>query len=384
MSCCEPETSPPVKPPPVASNCCAGEAPPVQTSCCAPEASDTTGAQSPAKRRDWLLIISAALIVAGYALHLGLSASGTHLPVIGAFAMGVHHVVNIIWWGIALGIVMVGLLSRVPREFVVATLGPPGTQGIVRAACAGVMLDLCSHGILMVAAKLYERGASTGQMIAFLIASPWNSLSLTLILVALVGLPWTLAFIGLSMIVAIATGLGFDALVRRGSLPPNPNQTDLPADFRFWPAARAGMREADWSPAAWLAMLKAGFTDSRMVMRWILFGIVLAALIRTMFDAEAFGTWFGPTLTGLALTLVGATLMEVCSEGSVPIAGDLFTRARAPGNAFAFLMAGVSTDYTEMLVLRGLARSWKFALMLPLLTLPQIIGLGLLLNQLGP
>ena len=35
----------------------------------------------------------------------------------------------------------------------------------------------------MVGAKLYERGASIGQVMAFLIASPWNSFSLTLTLV---------------------------------------------------------------------------------------------------------------------------------------------------------------------------------------------------------
>ena len=47
----------------------------------------------------------------------------------------------------------------------------------------------------MVGAKLYERGASIGQLMAFLIASPWNSLSLTIIMVSLIGWQWTLMFI---------------------------------------------------------------------------------------------------------------------------------------------------------------------------------------------
>ena len=49
-------------------------------------------------------------------------------------------------------------------------------------------------GILIVGAKLYECDANIGQVIVFLIASPWNSFSLTLILIAFIGLPWTLAF----------------------------------------------------------------------------------------------------------------------------------------------------------------------------------------------
>jgi uncharacterized membrane protein YraQ (UPF0718 family) len=57
------------------------------------------------------------------------------------------------------------------------------------------------------------------------------------------------------------------------------------------------------------------------------------------------------------------------------------TRAAAPGNAFAFLMAGVSTDYTEILVMREATKSWKIAFFLPLVTVPQIVLLGWLMNQ---
>ena len=73
-----------------------------------------------------------------------------------------------------------------------------------------------------------------------------------------------------------------------------------------------------------------------MILRWILFGAVLAAAIRALVPLEVFGDWFGPTLAGLALTFVAATIIEVCSEGSSPIAADLLTRANAPGNGFAF------------------------------------------------
>ena len=77
-----------------------------------------------------------------------------------------------------------------------------------------------------------------------------------------------------------------------------------------------------------------GLAESRMILRWILLGVVLAAVIRTTVPAESFEAYFGPTLLGLAATLVATTIIEVCSEGSSPIAADLLTRANAPGNAF--------------------------------------------------
>jgi hypothetical protein len=83
---------------------------------------------------------------------------------------------------------------------------------------------------------------------------------------------------------------------------------------------------------------------------------------------------------GLVATVFFATILEVCSEGSSPIAADFVTRAGAPGNAFAFLMAGASTDYTDIMILKDTTKSWKIALFLPLITLPQIILLAVLIN----
>jgi uncharacterized membrane protein YraQ (UPF0718 family) len=286
------------------------------------------------------------------------------------------------WWGIALGVLAIGWLNRIPREVVISVLGPGHSKrGIFRATAAGLMLDLCNHGILMVAMKLYERGASLGQVMAFMIASPWNSFTLTLILFGLIGIPWTLAFIAFSMVIAWVSGMIFDALEKNGTLPMNPYKEDLPADFKLRPALKELSSNADYSAKATLDMLWQGIKGSRMVVRWILFGIVLVALLRAFVPMEIFETWFGATVGGLFLTLLAATVIEVCSEGSTPIAADLVTRANAPGNGFTFLMAGAATDYTEIMVVKDTMKSWKIALFLPLITVPQVLFIGCIMNQ---
>lgn len=330
---------------------------------------------------DYLMWGSLAVVAVFYLLHWQFAALLAPFPSMEVFAQSVFDLMNTMWWGVVLGVVMIGLLSKVPREFVISALGRgDGITGLMRATLAGVLLDLCSHGILMVAAKLYERGASTGQVMAFLIASPWNSFSLTLVLIALIGLPWTIAFIVLSAAIALLTGIVFEALIRRGALPANPNQIDLPADFHFWREAKKRLSATTFSPALIGDMALNGLRDSRMVVRWLLFGVILAGLIRAFMDPAHFGTWFGPTLTGLGLTVLVATVLEVCSEGSAPIAADLLTRAAAPGNSFAFLMAGVATDYTEIMVLREATKSFRIALFLPLITVPQVLAISWLMN----
>jgi uncharacterized membrane protein YraQ (UPF0718 family) len=116
------------------------------------------------------------------------------------------------------------------------------------------------------------------------------------------------------------------------------------------------------------------------VLRWLLFGLVVAAAVRAFVDPENFATWFGPTLLGLGATLIATSIFEVCSEGSVPIAAELMNRALAPGNSFTFLLAGVATDYTEVMIVKETTASWKIALFIPLVTVPQVLLIGVALN----
>lgn len=327
-------------------------------------------------RPDILFWGSLGLVAAGYLWHLTPWAAAT------GFSAAIFELMNQMWIGIAIGIVAMGVMGRIPRPFIMAALGTAkGWRGIVRAVLAGVILDLCSHGILMVGAKLYERGASAGQLMAFLIASPWNSLSLTVILISLIGWGWTLAFIGLSAVVAMITGLIVEALVERGRLPANPSRIPLPEGFSFWREAKQAWSGVHLTPRYILAMLRAGLIDSKMILRWLFIGVLIAAALRVFIEADHFAHYFGPSLIGLGVTLLAATVIEVCSEGSAPIAADIMTRAHAPGNAFTFMMAGVATDYTEIMVLREATKSWKLTLALPLITTPQVLLLGWWLNQ---
>ena len=358
------------------------------SSCCAPKPSQTSSCHdtaqednccAPAPNKIDLLLWGSLIGVAAFYL---LSFTGLeHSHWLGTFSHSVRDLMHVMWWGLALGILMVGLLSQIPQDFVLSVLGKGGSKtGLLRATFAGVFMDLCSHGILMVGMELRRKGASLGQVMAFLIASPWNSLSLTLIMIALIGLPWTLAFIALSMLIGLTAGWLFDRLEENGTLPSNPNKHELDGNFEFWPEAKRQLANVSWDRQLLSRITKGGMNGARIILKWLLFGVLLASAIRAFVSLEDFQTYFGPTLFGLIATLIAATIIEVCSEGSTPIAADLMTRANAPGNSFAFLMGGVATDYTEIMVIKETTKSWKTALFLPLLTLPQVFVVAWLLN----
>lgn len=342
---------------------------------------DDGGGHRHGRRIDFLLYGSLAVIAAAFIVHFALPVPVAWMETLAA---SIVDLMKTMWWGIVLGIFAVGAMQKLPREYFTALLGRGDTVGgLLRAALAGLVLDLCSHGILMVGAQLYKRGASLAQVMTFLIASPWNSLSLTLILFALIGVPWTLVFIAGSAAVAVVTGLIYLALTRCGAFPANPASAPLPEGFDL--RADAARRLKTFRPGGRFfgEIITGGFRASIIVMRWLFFGTILAALIRTFVSDHVMVEHFGPTLLGLLFTLLVTTVVEVCSEGSAPIGAELVNRAMAPGNGFAFLMAGVSTDYTEIMVIREMTRSWKIALSLPLITVPQIMLLGWIMNMAG-
>ena len=353
--------------------------------CCStlkPESDETASCCAPKQSFDWIMWGSFTFVVFFYGAYLVLGHDADVLSEYGAtMAHTSFEMMNTMWWGIALGALAVGVLGRIPNSMVMAVLGRPGSRkGVFRATMAGLMLDLCNHGILMVAMGLYRKGASLGQVMAFLIASPWNSFTLTLILIALIGLPYTLLFIACSMVIAWVSGLLFDRLVNKGVLPSNTVHAEYDEHFKLWPEIKSQIKVKHFSPKHLLDMAWQGLKESKMVVRWVLFGVMLLSLIRAFVEPEQFGVWFGASVSGLFLTLLATTIIEVCSEGSSPIAADLVTKANAPGNGFVFLMAGAATDYTEIMALKDTTQSWKIALFLPLVTVPQVMLIGWLMN----
>lgn len=333
------------------------------------------------KNRDWLLWGSILIIFFSYIYHLLSPYFLSQSLFAPTFASSIFELMNKMWWGVILGIFFVGLLDKIPQNLILRILGKgESLTGLFRATLAGVFLDLCSHGILLVGMQLYKKGVSTGQIMAFLIASPWNSLSLTLILWSLVGFKWMIAFLLLSMLIAVVSGYIFILLEKKRIIAPNPYTISVNKNVSVKKELNAFKKNIDLSPQGFSLIFVNGLKGSRMVLRWIFFGVVLAALVRTFLSPESFQTLFGPTLVGLGLTIIVATILEVCSEGSLPLATDILTRAGAPGNAFAFLMTGVSTDYTEIMAIKETTKSWKTALFLPIVTLPQVILLALILN----
>lgn len=333
------------------------------------------------RQRDWLLVLCSIILLGSLSITLIDIEWLAAWPRITTFAYAVIAITETMLWGLALGIFFTGLLADIPKELVMAGLGTgKGLRGIVRATMAGTFMDVCNHGVMLIGMQLYRKGASLGQVFAFLIATPWNSFSTMFILWSMVGEDITGLFVLLSLFIAIFTGWLVEIMTDKGRIAPNPNAADLPPHYVAASELKKYLGSIRLSPKNLLLIIWRGVIESLPMLRWVLLGVVMTATARVFIAEEDFHQWFGPTIAGLALTIVMATIIEVCSEGSVPLAADLILRGQATGNGFAFLMAGVSSDYTEVMMLREATGRWKLALLLPLVTLPQVMLISYVLN----
>lgn len=305
------------------------------------------------------------------------------VSILAPFRESIFEYFKIIWWAILLGLLLGGIIDHyVPREYISHILARPRKRTILYSVILGFFMSACSHGILALSIELHKKGASNPAVVSFLLASPWANLTLTIMLIGFFGLKAFYIVIS-AIVIAIITGLIFQALEKRNIIEKNENIVKTEEDFSIIGDIKKRMKVYNFSLTTIKSDLKGIFSGAlslgNMVLWWILIGMGIASLAGAYIPPYIFNNYMGPTILGLVVTLIIATVIEVCSEGSAPLAFEIFRQTGALGNSFVFLMAGVVTDYTEIgLLWHNVGR--RTAVWLPIVAVPQVILLGIIAN----
>jgi uncharacterized membrane protein YraQ (UPF0718 family) len=293
----------------------------------------------------------------------------------------------LIWWAILIGFLIGGIIDYfIPRKYIEKYLSRHRKRTIIYSIIFGFLMSACSHGILAISIELYKKGANTSSVIAFLLASPWANLPITLLLMGFFGLKALFIIIS-ALIIATITGLIYQAFEKKGLIEcricEKGEDKSIHEDFSIIKDIKKRVIEFQFSlkniKDAVFGTFKGSWALTKMVMWWLIIGMIMAAFARAYIPGHLFMEYMGPGLLGLIVTLMFATIIEVCSEGSSPLAFEIYSKTGAFGNSFTFLMAGVATDYTEIgLIWHNIGK--KAALWLPIITVPQIIFLGYIFN----
>lgn len=241
---------------------------------------------------------------------------------------------------ILLGFLVAGILHAFVRPSAMSRhLGGRGIKPVVKAALFGIPLPLCSCGVLPAAVSLYRRGASKGATTSFLIATPQTGVDSIAATYSLLGLPFAILRPLAALVGSVAGGFATD---RSDKSEPRAIEQISTEDDKL----------PDGFFAKCAAAVRYGFVDMvASVGKWLVIGLVVAALI-TVFVPDSFFTSLNryPLLAMIAVVIV-AIPMYICATGSIPIALSLMLKGLSPGIAFVMLMAGPAANFASIILL---------------------------------
>ncbi len=232
---------------------------------------------------------------------------------------------------------LAGLLKIfLPQGFISKHLGASSLANIVKTTLLGIPLPLCSCGVLPTTMGLKKDGASNGASLGFLISTPQTGLDSILVTANFLG--WPLALF--KVIAALITGIAGGFLTHYTE--PRPLLISDPAHVKSDPKEN----DNPGGESRWQIFFNYTINDLiGSIYKYLVLGILLAALISSLFPSEALSRL--PALQGIGGMLVMLALaipLYICTTGSVPIVASLISAGLPIGSALVFLMAGPATN----------------------------------------
>ena len=252
-----------------------------------------------------------------------------------------------------LGFAIAGVLHAfVPPAVYRAHLAPPTFGSVVKAALFGIPLPLCSCGVVPTAMGLRREGASQGATVSFLIATPQTGVDSIAATYSMLGLPMALLRPVAALVTALAGGAMANRAARRaGASAPAHAPTQLPE-------GTPDARPRGFGARVVLALRYGFLSMMEDIGRWLIIGLVVAALITAFVPADSLSALSRWPLLSRLLVLALSVPMYICATGSIPIALALMLKGLTPGAALVLLMAGPATNAASLLIVhKALGRS---------------------------
>ncbi len=242
---------------------------------------------------------------------------------------------------LVMSFVLAGLMHEYVRpERLQGALGNTKLSSIAKATVSGMLLPICSCGVVPLGLGLYYSGAYLGPVLAFMAATPIINPAAVLLAYGLLGPKIATIYLVAGFVIPMVLGVIGNRLAG-------------PELFREGVVAPAVFDEREKLPLTERLRdgLHYGFTDLGLVVsKYVVIGAVFAgavfALVPTSFIDRVLGD---PGMISLGSVAVLAAAMYVCAVGHIPFVAALVAAGASPGIAITFLMAGAATNLPELI-----------------------------------
>jgi len=256
---------------------------------------------------------------------------------------------NVSSFWLVVSFILCGLLHIVLRpEVLQQSLGNTKLSSLVKATLSGMLLPICSCGVVPLALSLYYSGAYLGPTLAFLVATPIINPAAVLLSFALLGPQLTIIYVITGFVLPMIIGVignkwGEEELV-------SPMAAAMANTSR-----PVGRNTSDHFKTPWHEKLYSGLEWSvrslgLQVSRYVLLGILLAGFLLTIIPVSFIQDYLSnPALISLLGVVALGAIMYVCAVGHIPFIAALVAAGAAPGAAIAFLLSGAATNLPELI-----------------------------------
>ena len=269
------------------------------------------------------------------------------------------------------GFLFAGILRvYFPQRLLNKYMGKSSAAAALNASLLGIPMPLCSCGVIPTGISLFRNGASSGSTNSFLISTPQTGVDSILVTYSMLGLPFAIIRPIVALVTGVTGGLLTNWFVR--------DKASKPLEGDLYTATKDKTNNAN----KFSQMLNYAFiTFLQDIMKWLIIGLLLAALVAVLIPDSFFERYIGNSLLEMLVILIASIPLYVCATASVPLAAVLLLKGLSPGAVLVFLMAGPATNAATMTVL------WKtLGQKTTLIYLTTITGgallFGFLINQL--
>jgi len=265
------------------------------------------------------------------------------------------------------GLVAAGLIHVfIPANRMAGWLGGSGLWASFKAAVIGTPLPLCSCSVLPAALAIRKQGASKPSTVSFLVATPENGADSIALTWALLG-PWFAIARPIAAIISAVVAGTLTAILTRDQEISDQNTTLNDAQTPSGTLTTCCSNQAEHNKAqdlpqgdtgkvSLLTKLKSALVfgfDPMLgdIAKWLMIGLLLAALMNTLIDPGTFAAHGSGPLAYAVMITIGIP-MYICATASTPIAASLLLAGVSPGAVMIFLLAGPATNIGSIAVIR--------------------------------
>lgn len=243
---------------------------------------------------------------------------------------------------LVISFVIAGLLHNLitPQKFQNA-LGNTKITSILKSTVSGMLLPICSCGVIPIGISMYYSGAYLGPVLAFMTSTPIINPIAVVLSFGLLGPQITIIYVIAGFVVPMIVGIlgnvfGKDELC----VAKDDDESLIELEEEKRSLTQNILDGLKWSFGE-LALT---------ISKYVIIGMVVAGFITTVFPTSIIQKYLGnPGVLSLGSISILACIMYVCAVGHIPFIAALVASGASPGVAITFLIAGAATNLPELI-----------------------------------